>query len=212
MSRYNTKVLILSSTNIYNLTHKMNVNKETNRRMKKVSIAGIISMFIFSFVKINSDPLLYSLLDIVAGVISIYLLLYLISILQFAHEAVSVQNPFSIFLGLEVVRLIGLFFAESAASLLSGIGIIELIIMIYILIATFKIKSDKFARPFRIFGVLLMLTTAAKILLLFGFMLRNNGPISLYINLMTMLPLLAIFYIIHQTGKYLQNIQTTVIS
>jgi hypothetical protein len=190
----------------------MNVSKETNRRMKKVNIAGIISLLIFSFVKINSDPLLYSLLDIITGVISIYLLLYLISILQFAHESVSVQNPFSIFLGLEVVRLVGIFFAESAASLLSGIGIIELIIMIYILIATFKIKSDKFARPFQIFGILLILTTAAKICLVFGFMGRGNELISLYINLMGMLPLLAIFYIIRQTGKYLQNIQTTVIS
>ena len=174
--------------------------------MKRISIVGIILMIISSFVTINSDPLFYYLLHIGAGIIYIYLLSYLISILQFSNENISVQNPFSIFLGLEVVRFIGeVFFVRSAAGLLSGMGILELIMLVYIAISTFKIKSESLAWPFRLLGILLVLTSVTKFFILFSFSSRQTNIFSMYISLVNSVPLMAMFYIVFQTGNIIKN-------
>ena len=184
----------------------MIVSKTNNKRMKRISIVGIILMIISSFVTINSDPLFYYLLHIGAGIIYIYLLSYLISILQFSNENISVQNPFSIFLGLEVVRFIGeVFFVRSAAGLLSGMGILELIMLVYIAISTFKIKSESLAWPFRLLGILLVLTSVTKFFILFSFSSRQTNIFSMYISLVNSVPLMAMFYIVFQTGNIIKN-------
>jgi len=178
----------------------MKVSKENNRRTLKVSIAGIVLTLLFPIV---NDPFFSALLYVAIEVIYIFLLMYLISILQFLNENYSIQNPFSILLGLEVIKLTGeLLFSKQTGNLLMGITIIYIIILIYILVATFKVKSIKLARPFRILGVLWLITSSAKVLLL----LMNvkhlaKSDLTLYAGLINVLPLLSIWYIIYKTRE-----------
>lgn len=189
----------------------MKVNKENNSRMVTLCVIGIILGLIFSFTSVNNAYLFYYYISYIAiRGIYIALLMYFISVLQFSNESVSVQNPFSIFLGLEVVRLIGeVFFAKSVGNLLSGIGMVELIILIYIMIGTLKIKSEKLKWPFRTLGILLLLTSIVRMGFLFGSTGQINDLLKICINLTSVLPLLATYYILSTTKNILKNIELT---
>jgi hypothetical protein len=187
----------------------MKVSKENNSRMIALCVIGIILTLISSFLSVSNTYLFYYYLSYIAiQAINIILLMYMISILQFSNESISVQNPFSIFLGLEAVRVIGeVFFTKSTENLLSGIGMIELIIFIYIMIATVKIKSDKLKWPFQCLGIFLLLTSLIKMWVLFGFAGRISNSLTLYTNLINVIPFFAVLFILSRTKNILKKVE-----
>ena len=180
--------------------------------MTRMNITCIILGVIYSIVKFDhSDPFFSAILYISIGVIFILLLMYLISILQFANENFKVQNPFSILLGLGIISLLSeLFFPRQTGDLTMGISIINVVLVVYVLIATFKIKSPILAHPFKILGFVWSISTLTKLSLLFSkttFLTRDQ--LVLCADLINVTPLLAIYYVIRQTEHILNKTVVT---
>ncbi len=155
-------------------------------------------------------PPFFSALLYIAAVelINILLIMYLISILQFSNENFSIQNPFSILLGLGIIKVAGeLFSPASTGNLLMGISIIYVIILIYVLIASFKIRSQKLSKPFKALGIVWLTVTLIKMSLLFMLNKIDKAYLSLYVDLLNIMPLLATYYILHKTGEILTTME-----
>lgn len=174
--------------------------------MLNLSFCAIISALLLTFLR-QSDPFFYALFYIVTEVSFIFLLMYLVSILQYMYEALSIQNPFSILLGLQIVKIVcELFFPIKGGSLITGISMINIIILLYALTASFKIRSREIAWPFRILTISWLLALTAKALLLIGIFGKPRiANFSLYALLINVIPFIAIYYLIRQTGKVLNE-------
>lgn len=188
----------------------MKVSIVNNRKMLRLSITGCIAALLLAIARFNGDTFFDTVLYLATEIIFIFLIMYLIAILQYVNEGISVQNPFSIMLGLEVIQLIGkLFFPRQTADLVMGISIITTIIIIYIIIAAFKVKTKKLALPFRILGIAWFLSSASKLSLLF-FLSRMSGHVlMLCVDLINLIPLVAIYHIIRQAGTLLPKTESS---
>jgi len=176
--------------------------------MIKLSVICIV-LLLLSLIDYSSNLFLYALLYIITTIINIFLILYLISILQFAKESFAIQTPFSIFLGLEIIGFLSqMFFSHSTGTLTEGIGILNFVIIIYVLIATFRVQSKKLAEAFGIFGIALLLNIILKFGLTFIIVIPGKPFQSRFIGIINLIPLLAILHIIYQTGKVLKNAET----
>ena len=184
----------------------MKTSVVANKKMIRLSISGCFASLMLAIAQFNNDAFFSVLLYIVVEVIFIFLIMYLLAILQFAGESLSVQSPFSTLLGLEVVKLIAqVFFSSQMGDLLLGISIITGIIVVYILVAAFKVKTHGIAKPFRILGVAWVATSVLKLSTLF-FLNRSNRPgILLFADLLNTIPLVVIYYIIKRMESILNN-------
>src|ERR1700757_3060722 len=104
----------------------MKVTLANNRRMMLAAVFAVVLTMVLSIFKMISffpDVISIYTLQLVDKVLYLALILYLINILQHYGESVSIQTPFSIFLGLEIIDSISqLFFPYSAATLIGGIA------------------------------------------------------------------------------------------
>jgi hypothetical protein len=191
----------------------MKASVVNNKKMLRLSVSGCFAALMLAIAQFNNDAFFSALLYIIVEVIFIFLIMYLLAILQFARESLSVQNPFSILLGMEVVKLIAqLFFSGQMGDLLMSISITTGIIVVYILIAAFKVKTANIATPFKILGIAWLATSGLKLSALF-FLNRLTRPAMLMsADLLNLVPLVAIYYIIYQMGRILNSteISTTV--
>jgi hypothetical protein len=187
----------------------MKVNKENNKRLVLVATANISLTFLVTIINISQislDPISYYTLHIFTEVTYISLLVYLISILQYSNEKISIQTPFSIYLGLEFIKFIlGILYTPSMGTLTSGLGLFNMCIIIYLLIAVFKIEHEKLAFPFRLFAITLVLTMVVKIILPFTIKISPHMLPSRYFGFMDILQISAILYIICSVGSLLKN-------
>lgn len=180
----------------------MKVNKKNNTLMQRLTLASI-AVILFAFIlEFNYRPsfILHSFTAIVA----VFLLWYLIGILQLAGESPAIQTPFSILLGISIISVFSnvLFIGTQSTG---AFGILNVILVVYVMLATFKIKNPEFSGPFRFLGAALVVVAAFKLSAIFFI---GSGDVWVYVkfvSILDILPLVAIFRIINKTGKVLHN-------
>jgi len=183
----------------------MKVNQKNNRFIKKLATISIVLAVLNLILDMGLGAnFLSDIFDFLTGVSIAVFLTYIISVLQFANEDISIQTPFSIFLGLQVITLlsnilpiIGL----KPIDLFPASGVLTIILTCYMMLMCFKIKNIKFSRPFKIWGILLVTLIILKLLILFLFPI-----IALNLSLpalSTIVYLSAILNIINKTGEIL---------
>src|ERR1700761_2369541 len=104
----------------------MKVTPGNNRRMVSISIISILILFILTLIRLWGfvpDIFTYYVLHIAAEITYLAMLWYVISILQFAGETVSIQSPFSILLGLELVYFL-MSYTKMLGSLNVSMGVV----------------------------------------------------------------------------------------
>lgn len=186
----------------------MKVTPGNNQRMVIVSIISIVILFFLWLTKINGvtlDSISYYGLHLIYEAMYLAMLWYLISILQFSGESVSVQTPFTIFLGVGLVNAL-ILMVNVQTGLIAGTGALVGIITIYTAIYTFRVKHHNIKRPFRILGIALLVALLLKISLVFLPIPPGKyvpGP-DRFIGLINLIPLLAILYILLQTRRILK--------
>ena len=177
--------------------------------MLAVNVVSIVLLLILSLIRfmgIRMDAITYYILHTAAEVTYLAPLWYLISILQYAGENISIQSPFSIFLGLELVNfLTSLFFTNILATLRMGIGVLTGILTIYMAINAFRVKNGNLAGPFKVLGIAFLLALLLKFSLGFIQVLPGRPLPSGFIGIMEQVPLFAILYLVYRTGKYLHE-------
>ena len=183
----------------------MIVNQTGNRKMIRNNRGLILLVLVCWFiVSVNGteDHLMFFIFNLVTALAYILLTRYLIDLLQFHQEPISVQTPFSIFLGLQIVIFIGQFFSYENM----GSSILVAILAIYMLSSSFKIKSKVLLKPMILFGLSLIL----RLLIGIGIYLlaaREGRSIPVqFSGLGQIVPLFVILYILTQNGKYLKQL------
>jgi len=150
------------------------------------------------------DAFTYYFLHIGQELTYLAMLWYVISILQFAHEPISIQTPFSILLGLELVYFL-ISYTNLRGTLNLSMGVVMSIVFIYATINAFRVKNKELRNSFRVLGIAFSFTILLKFSLGF-FVISPHGPLpSRYLSLFDEIPLLAILYLIIQTGKLLKE-------
>jgi hypothetical protein len=127
--------------------------------------------------------------------------------LQLAGEQVSIQTPFSIFLGVQIIMLFSNLLS-AGASLTSFFPDLEIILIIYIILMVFSVKNVLFASAFKTYGILLLIVLAFKTFILFEWKFPLASGSSFYLaynDLLKALPLFAILSIINKTNKALHQ-------
>jgi len=169
------------------------------RRLAIVSIAITFFAFILEF---NYTPsfILHSFIAIV----NVFLLWYLIGVLQLAGEDQAIQTPFSILLGISIISVFSnvLFIGTQITG---AFGVLNSILIVYIFLATFKIKNPEFSNPFRFYSAALLLVTGVTLASIFFIGFDSLGFYIKFVTVFDVLPLFAILMIINKTGKVLNN-------
>ncbi len=184
----------------------MIVNQTSNRKMIRNN-RGLIFLVLVCWliVSVNGteDHLMLFIFNLVTAMAYILLTRYLIDLLQFHQEPITVQTPFSIFLGLQIVIFIGQFFAYGNL----GLGIMDAIMVFYILFAAFKVKSKVLSKPMILFGFSLLLRLILGVgILLAATKMGRTFPVQIS-GLAQVIPLFTILYILSQNSKYLKLLQ-----
>ncbi|MBS1526582.1 MAG: hypothetical protein JST19_13080 [Bacteroidetes bacterium] len=187
----------------------MKVTPANNRRMVMISIANISLLFLLTLARINAvglDTVADYGLHMIDEISYLTMLWYLVSIIQFTGESISVQTPFSIFLGLQLVNYICSFTALFGM-LIEGLGILMGVITIYVAVYAFHVKHKMIKSGFRILGVALFGSILLKFSLAFlpitsG---RHHPSPGVFIGFIDLIPVLAILYIILQVNNLLKT-------
>jgi len=181
-------------------------NQTTNSKMIRNTRVLIFLVLAFWFIVLVNGPedhLMLLLFSLLTALVYILLTKYLIDLLQFHQEPITVQSPFSIFLGLQIVIFIGNFFAYGNL----GLNILDAIIALYILLAAFKVKTKVLSKPMILFGFSLLLRLILGVgILLPATQMGRTFAIQI-LGLAQLVPLFAILYILTRNGKYLKQSQ-----
>jgi hypothetical protein len=180
----------------------MKVNKKNNRLMWHLTLASITAVLFAFVLEFNYTPSF--ILHSFTAVVAVFLIWYLIGILQLAGEAPSIQTPFSILLGISIISVFSnvLFIGTQSTG---AFGILNAILVVYVMLATFKIKNPEYSGPFRFLGVALVVATGFKLSAIF-FIGTGNLPVYVkFVSILDILPLVAILMIINKAGKNLHN-------
>ena len=169
------------------------------RLLTLASIAAVLFAFVLEF---NYTPSF--ILHSFTAVVAVFLIWYLIGILQLANEAPSIQTPFSILLGISIISVFSnvLFIGTQSTG---AFGILNAILVVYVMLATFKIKNPEFLSPFRFLGVALVVAIAFKLSAIFFIGTRDLQIYVKFVSLLDILPLFAILRIINKTGRILHS-------
>ena len=183
----------------------MKVNQKNNRFIKKLAIIAIILAVVNLILDMGVGAnFLSDIFVFLTGISIAVFLTYIISILQFANESISIQTPFSSFLGLEVITLLSNILpivGLKPIDLSPASGVLTIILTCYMMLMCFKVKNIKFSRPFKFLGILLLTLIVLKLLILFLFpiiALNLSLPV-----LSTIVFLAAMLNIINKTGEIL---------
>ena len=185
----------------------MIVNQTGNRKMIRNNRGLILLVLVCWFiVSVNGteDHLMFFIFNLVTALAYILLTRYLIDLLQFHQEPITVQTPFSIFLGLQIVIFIGQFFAYGNL----GLSVMEIVMAFYLLFAVFKVKTKVLSKPMIIFGFSLLLRLVLGMgILLIAAKMGRTFPVQI-LSLAQVIPFFAVLYILSQNSKYLKQLQT----
>jgi len=186
----------------------MKVTAKNNRLIFGLLITNTICTFIIALLSINNvfpDVISWIILHATAGLCYIITISYLIGILQFAGEAITIQTPFSIFLGTQIIAAFASVLSarqQGQIMLTESLAMINIVVVFYIILVTFRIKAKQISTPYKIYGLSLVL----EILLKFSFVfLRMPIMPERFIGVADFMPLFAIFYIVNRTGKLLNE-------
>jgi hypothetical protein len=175
--------------------------------MKRLTIASILVTVLIFILEINYQP--PYILIVFTSIAFIFLTYYLIGVLQFAHEKITIQTPFSIFLGIEIIAFVsGLLTPglQSEMMINTSFGMINIILIVYILIMTLQVKNSLLAKPYKFLGTALIIMATIKLIIPFSALASHDIPSYIgYINLADLIPLFAILNIINKTNKILQS-------
>jgi hypothetical protein len=191
----------------------MKINAENNQLMLWLAVINIILTFNLFFLALNDIHLniyFYCILHVPAEVTYIFMLYYLIKILQFAKEKLYVQMPFFFFLALELVSFIaGILpaYQQTGIIVLGSIGTINIVVTIYLLLMAFQVRHVQLSSTYKIYALCLVLVMAFKFSVPFLWPVINgqSPQVVRFFGLIDLLPLFAILYIIYTTGKLLEN-------
>jgi hypothetical protein len=144
----------------------------------------------------------------------VVLILYLISILRFAGEKLSIQISFMIYLALQLIGFItAIIVPPGVAPLNVVLGILDLIVIVSILISAIKVTHEKLAPYFKAIGITMILPMLLRIILplipgIAELMYRaaSHGiSFSGYLDLTSTIPLFAMLLLFVKTGKVLKE-------
>lgn len=168
------------------------------------NIALILVITIFHINNIVLDTVSYFVLHGCAEITYILLLIYLVNILQYANEKISVQTPFNVYLGLAFTKLILSFlYTSSAGDLAMGIGMLSICLTIYLIVSSFKITNVKIAMAYKLFSIALLLNMSIKIAIPFIVIISPRVLPSRYFGFMDIIEASAILCIIRCSGGLL---------
>jgi len=169
------------------------------RRLTFISIALTFLLFVLEF---NYPPQL--LLQILIMFIYIRLSWYLISVLQFAGENVTVQTPFTILLVLYILKIFSPLLMQGQAM---PLDVFYVIIAIYATLTTFKIKNQRFSGVFRIYAILMLMSALLNSAILLLIFLPLYLDHSNYLNIIDMINVLPLYAILSITRKVTLSLQ-----
>lgn len=193
----------------------MKVTRDNNQRMIGVNILNIFLFLVLLAIWIYRIHINHGVqygLSVISEATYTVLIFYLINILQFAGEKILVQTPFSIYLGLQLISFISSFFSRIGLDLFSiGLGVLNFLVIIFIVISAFKVKNEKLSFSFKTLGLCIVLPVILRVGLplipsfseLVYKAAKQGVSLIGYINLSEMIPLFAILYTLIQTGKIL---------
>ncbi len=186
----------------------MKVSIANNRRMIAIAIINLILLLIIFFLRINQlyFGAFFSIALLVANELAFILLLwYVISILQYWGENLSLQTPFTIFLGLQVVNfLVRILRSRDLSTMDLGLGVALAIVKIYMAVAAFRVKNEKIKDSFRVLGIILLFD----VLFTFGWGMIPFLPDAIrpsrFLIIANLVQMFGILYVIHQNRKQLK--------
>jgi len=174
-----------------------------------LGIANIILILAITLLRINNielDTISYFVLHTCTEITYILLLVYLINILQYANEKISVQTPFNIYLGLAFIKFIlGFLYTSNAGDVTMAIAMLNICIVVYLIICSFKIENEKVALGYKLFCIVLLLNMLVKIAIPFVVTISPNMLPSRYLGVMDIIEVGAILYIIRSCSNLLRT-------
>jgi len=174
-----------------------------------LGIANIILILAITLLRINNielDTISYFVLHTCTEITYILLLVYLINILQYANEKISVQTPFNIYLGLAFIKFIlGFLYTSNAGGVTMAIAMLNICIVVYLIICSFKIENEKVASGYKLFCIVLLLNMLVKIAIPFVVTISPNMLPSRYLGVMDIIEVGAILYIIRSCSNLLRT-------
>ena len=173
--------------------------------MRRLAITAII-IICFSFILEFNYTTTAAILLYLNSFIPIVLVWYLVAILQFAGEDIAVQTPFSIYLGISLISLLSQLFTPGSSLL--AMGVLNGILLIYILVATFKIRNKKFSTIYRAYSISLLCILLVKLGAIFITPMQFNLGHPFFTNFIVLLdivPLYIALWIINTAGEILKT-------
>jgi len=165
--------------------------------MRRLTFISIVLTF-FIFVLEFNYPQQF-ILQAINAFIYILLSWYLISVLQFAGESISIQNPFSILLGINILSFISTFWAISNLAL--PFSVLFILLSIYIFFIAFQIKDPRFSKAFKLYGLALIVVISMKAFLSFEIVQLQFDERPMYLSFITLANVLPLYAILSITRK-----------
>ena len=173
--------------------------------MKRLTLISIVLTLLMFILEINYSPSI--LLHLTTEVAYLILAWYMISVLQFAGESTTVQTPFSILLGIGIISFVSAILSVDPQSM--ALNVLDVVISIYVLTTTLKIKNARFSTSFKVYGVIIVAVIALKLSIIFlpanARSFNERATYLKYNTLVAIFPFFAILNIVKRTGKVLQD-------
>jgi len=202
------------------------ISRKINHWMATLTIIQIVFFtvsLILNFGHVVLSQTIYFILSMVTEFIYILLLLYMIDVLIFLGEKKFIVVAFILYMCSDILRAIRPISMASVSGVTFGaiLGWLTFVLTIYLFIATLKIKTRYVIFPYKLFSYVLLILTLLKLIITIILPLiadvstmKYNGLILLrsimyYIDVVSMLKLIAILFIVKGMNKFIrgQNVQ-----
>ena len=192
----------------------MDITVKTNRSISIVTVIYMVLLAASVFIKVNGiliSKTEYYGLNFLLAAMYVFLLIYLIRILIFLNEPKDITAAFVIYTCFEAVSII---IKALPAKTLSNtytatIGLLDIVILIYLLIMAFNIKNAYVSSPYRLFGCSLVFSIVAKLIFTVAFAVQSDLIALRYLDLLTLFMPLAILFILRRTDEFIKDKEQT---
>jgi len=137
----------------------------------------------------------------------IFMIMFLIEILRYVKEKTSVITSLITYACLQVLNLINNFFRDFSFAKQStlSIGILTIVIVIYLTIETFKIKSSLIAIPYRLFALSLLSVIIIELIAVAAVASNAEDKVTDYLDILKLLTPLSILYIVKKANSLISE-------
>jgi hypothetical protein len=192
----------------------MDITLKTNRSISIVTVIYMILLAASVFIKVNGILITeteYYGLNFLLAALYVFLLIYLIRILVFLNEPRDITAAFMIYTCFEAIQIIIKVLPAKtlSATFSTTIGLLDVVIIIYLLIMSFNVKNTYVSSPYRLFACSLVFVMVAKLIFTVAFAVQADRISLRYLDMLSLFMPLAILFILRRTDEFIKDKEQT---